>query len=95
MSKVIVVCGAGGKTSYIKKLSESYKDKRVVITTTAKIFKPKKYTETIDSHSFDNDNIIVLGRYYDDKKLMYRGDDELKKAINLADIVLIEADGAK
>ncbi|WP_157153599.1 selenium cofactor biosynthesis protein YqeC [Brachyspira murdochii] len=95
MSKVIVVCGAGGKTSYIKRLSESYKDKKVVITTTAKIFKPKKYTETIDSHSFDNDNIIILGKEYDDKKLMYAGDDELKKAIDFADIVFIEADGAK
>ncbi|WP_304332926.1 selenium cofactor biosynthesis protein YqeC [Brachyspira innocens] len=95
MSKVIVVCGAGGKTSYIKRLSESYKDKKVVITTTAKIFKPKKYTENIDLHSFDNDNIIVLGREYDDKKLMYAGDNELKKAIDFADIVLIEADGAK
>ena len=95
MSKVIVVCGAGGKTSYIKRLSESYKDKKVVITTTAKIFKPKKYTENIDLHSFDNDNIIILGKEYDDKKLMYAGDDELKKAIDFADIVLIEADGAK
>ena len=95
MSKVIVVCGAGGKTSYIKRLSESYKDKKVVITTTAKIFKPEKYTETIDSHSFDNDNIIILGKEYDDKKLMYAGDDELKKAIDFADIILIEADGAK
>ncbi|WP_300755533.1 selenium cofactor biosynthesis protein YqeC [uncultured Brachyspira sp.] len=95
MSKVIVVCGAGGKTSYIKILSESYKDKKAVITTTAKIFKPKKYTETIDSHSFDNDNIIVLGKEYDDKKLMYAGDNELKNAVDFADIVLIEADGAK
>lgn len=95
MSKVIVVCGAGGKTSYIKRLSESYKDKKVVITTTAKIFKPKKYTENIDLHSFDNDNIIILGKEYDDKKLMYAGDNELKKAIDFADIVLIEADGAK
>ncbi|PTY40293.1 selenium cofactor biosynthesis protein YqeC [Brachyspira hampsonii] len=95
MSKIIIVCGGGGKTSYIKKLSESYKDKRVVITTTAKIFKPKKYIETIDSHSFDNDNIIVLGKEYDDKKLMYAGDDELENAIDLADIILIEADGAK
>ena len=95
MSKVIVVCGAGGKTSYIKRLSESYKDKKIVITTTAKIFKPKKYTENIDLHSFDNDNIIILGKEYDDKKLMYAGDNELKKAIDFADIVLIEADGAK
>ncbi|OEJ13435.1 molybdopterin-guanine dinucleotide biosynthesis protein MobA [Brachyspira hampsonii] len=95
MSKIIIVCGGGGKTSYIKKLSESYKDKKVVITTTAKIFKPEKYTETIDAHSFDNDNIIVLGKEYDEKKLMYAGDEQLENAIKYADIILIEADGSK
>ncbi|MBW5380707.1 selenium cofactor biosynthesis protein YqeC, partial [Brachyspira hampsonii] len=95
MSKIIIVCGGGGKTSYIKKLSESYKDKKVVITTTAKIFKPEKYTETIDAHSFDNENIIVLGKEYDEKKLMYVGYEQLENAIKYADIILIEADGAK
>ena len=92
MPKIIIVCGAGGKTSYINKLSKKYKDKNVVITTTAKIFKPDKYIETIDSYSFDNDNIIVLGKEYDEKKLMYAKDDELIKAINFADVIIIEAD---
>ena len=95
MSKIIIVCGAGGKTSCIKKIAENYKDKRVVITTTTKIFKTKKYIENINSNSFDNDNIIVLGKEYDDKKLMYPGYEELNNAIKYSDIVLIEADGAK
>ena len=95
MSEIILVCGAGGKTSYIKNMAESYKDKKVIITTTTKIFKPKKYTDDIDSHSFDNDNIIILGKEFDDKKLMYAGDDILEKAMHYADIIFIEADGAK
>ena len=95
MSEIILVCGAGGKTSYIKNMAESYKDKKVLITTTTKIFKPKKYTDDIDSHSFDNDNIIILGKEFDDKKLMYAGDDILEKAMHYADIIFIEADGAK
>ena len=95
MSEIILVCGAGGKTSYIKNMVESYKDKKVIITTTTKIFKPKKYTDDIDSHSFDNDNIIILGKEFDDKKLMYAGDDILEKAMHYADIIFIEADGAK
>lgn len=95
MAEVIIVCGAGGKTSYIKKIAESYKNKKIVITTTTKIFKTAKYIENINIHSFDNDNIVVLGKEYDEKKLMYAGDDELKKALDFADIVLIEADGAK
>ncbi|MEI0490487.1 selenium cofactor biosynthesis protein YqeC [Brachyspira pulli] len=95
MSEIILVCGAGGKTSYIKNMAESYKDKKVLITTTTKIFKPKKYIDDIDSHSFDNDNIIILGKEFDDKKLMYAGDDILEKAMHYADIIFIEADGAK
>ena len=95
MSEIILVCGAGGKTSYIKNMAESYKDKKVIITTTTKIFKPKKYTDDIDSHSFDNDNIIILGKEFGDKKLMYAGDDILEKAMHYADIIFIEADGAK
>ncbi len=95
MSEIIIVCGAGGKTSYIKKIAENNKDKKIVITTTTKIFKPENYTENINNHSFDNDNIIVLGKKYNEKKLMYAGDEQLKNAIKYADIVLIEADGAK
>ncbi|MEI0747290.1 selenium cofactor biosynthesis protein YqeC [Brachyspira pulli] len=95
MSEIILVCGAGGKTSYIKNMAESYKNKKVLITTTTKIFKPKKYIDDIDSHSFDNDNIIILGKEFDDKKLMYAGDDILEKAMHYADIIFIEADGAK
>ncbi|MEI0612026.1 selenium cofactor biosynthesis protein YqeC [Brachyspira pilosicoli] len=95
MPEIILVCGAGGKTTYIKNLSKSYKDKKVIITTTTKIYKPNEYTNNINSHSFDNKNIIVLGKEYDEKKLMYAGDDELNNAIKYADIILIEADGAK
>lgn len=98
MPEIILVCGAGGKTTYIENLSKSCKnkrDKKVIITTTTKMYKPNEYTDSINSHSFDNKNIIVLGKEYDEKKLMYAGDDELNNAIKYADIILIEADGAK
>lgn len=98
MPEIILVCGAGGKTTYIENLSKSCKnkkDKKIIITTTTKMYKPNEYTDSINSHSFDNKNIIVLGKEYDEKKLMYAGDDELNNAIKYADIILIEADGAK
>lgn len=95
MPEIILVCGAGGKTTYIENLSKSYKDKKVIITTTTKIYKPNEYTDNINYHSFDNKNVIVLGKEYDEKKLMYAGDDELNNAIKYADVILMEADGAK
>lgn len=95
MPKVIIVCGAGGKTSYINYLSKKYKDKKVIITTTTKIFKTENYISHIEDDIFKNDNIAVLGKEFDKDKLTYAGDEELKKALKVADIILIEADGSK
>lgn len=95
MSKVIIVCGAGGKTSYINYLSKRYKNKRIVITTTTKIFKTESYVSHIENSTFKNNNIITLGKEFDKDKLTYVGDKELKNALKFADIIFIEADGSK
>ena len=95
MSKVIIVCGAGGKTSYINNISKKYKNKKVIITTTTKIFKTENYISHIDEETFKNNNIITLGKEFDKDKLIYAGDKELKNALRFADIIFIEADGSK
>ena len=95
MSKVIIVCGAGGKTSYINNISKKYKNKKVIITTTTKIFKTENYISHIDEETFKNNNIITLGKEFDKDKLIYAGDKELKNALRYADIIFIEADGSK
>lgn len=95
MSKVIILCGAGGKTSYINNISKKYKNKKVIITTTTKIFKTENYISHIDEETFKNNNIITLGKEFDKDKLTYAGDKELKNALRYADIIFIEADGSK
>lgn len=95
MSKVIIVCGAGGKTSYINNISKKYKNKKVIITTTTKIFKTENYISHIDEETFKNNNIITLGKEFDKDKLTYAGNKELKNALRFADIIFIEADGSK
>lgn len=95
MSKVIIVCGAGGKTSYINNISKKYKNKKVIITTTTKIFKTENYISHIDEETFKNNNIITLGKEFDKDKLIYVGNKELKNALRYADIIFIEADGSK
>ena len=95
MSKVIILCGAGGKTSYINNISKKYKNKKVIITTTTKIFKTENYISHIDEETFKNNNIITLGKEFDKDKLTYAGDKELKNALRFADIIFIEADGSK
>ena len=95
MSKVIIVCGAGGKTSYINNISKKYKNKKVIITTTTKIFKTENYISHIDEETFKNNNIITLGKEFDKDKLIYACNKELKNALRYADIIFIEADGSK
>lgn len=95
MSKVIIVCGAGGKTSYINNISKKYKNKKVIITTTTKIFKTENYISHIDEETFKNNNIITLGKEFDKDKLIYAGNKELKNALRYADIIFIEADGSR
>lgn len=95
MSKVIILCGAGGKTSYINNISKKYKNKKVIITTTTKIFKTENYISHIDEETFKNNNIITLGKEFDKDKLTYAGNKELKNALRYADIIFIEADGSK
>ena len=71
MSKVIIVCGAGGKTSYINNISKKYKSKKVIITTTTKIFKTENYISHIDEETFKNRFNVYLDKtselldYYD------------------------------
>lgn len=63
----------------------------MIITTTDEIFKSEKYTETIDYHSFDNENIIILVKEYNEKNLCMHIW-WIKKNWDLADIIFIETD---
>lgn len=86
---VKAVCGAGGKSSYIKKTAVKYASsgKRVVVTTTTHIFNDK---------DFDNyENIQVLGRPLESGKLGAPSEEEYIKCCNEADLVLVEADGSR
>lgn len=94
MAYIIAVCGAGGKSSYIKKLANKYanENKRVVVTTTTHILNDTNYSK--------NKNIKLKGRVIEGgrngmSKLTYPQDEEFKQYCNEADIVIVEADGAK
>ena len=86
---VIAVCGAGGKSTYIKRKAEEYasKGKRVVVTTTTHIFNEKKYSEY--------ENIILAGEPVDDSKLGPLSESDYMRLCDTSDIVLVEADGSR
>lgn len=87
---VISVTGAGGKTSLIfawaRELAAAGKD--VIITTTTHIFRPERMEE-------DGIRVIAADDPKDPDKLTAPPDDVLEHLKDEADVVLIEADGAR
>lgn len=99
---VISVIGSGGKTSLIELIArESVMNKRkVLITTTTKMASPGIHQyRGVDTFSLDTDTVSTHGSctlwgYTDTRKLTPVSPDLLEQAIQLFDMVLIEADGA-
>lgn len=102
--KIITVVGAGGKTSTIYKLSEeiSNLDKKVIVTTTThmkfdKDFIVVKKEEDLNlvKESLMKNNVIKIAKKESEYKVCSMDIDLIKKAIPMADFVLIEGDGSK
>lgn len=107
--ELISFVGGGGKTSSIFKLAHELKaeSKKVLVTTTTKIFvpEPKDFDKLIIRHNNENFNIIkpsassitVLGESIQNEKIWGLSPaiiDEIFQS-GLFDCILVEADGAK
>ena len=92
---IISISGAGGKTSTIKLLAKNLvrEHKKVLITTTTKMFKTADAI-TIRDKNLLQQNWVFTGQDYG-KKISSWDEEFLREIISLADITLIEADGAK
>ncbi len=99
---ILSFVGGGGKTSYIRRLSWEGRQKglRMLVMTTTHMAEPehfavlepdvKKVKELLNAES-----IAVAGRPVKNQKIAFWDEDFYKKALKLADVVLIEADGSK
>lgn len=100
---IISLVGAGGKTSIMYKLAEELENmgKRVIITTTTHIFRPVNkmvlIAETASEAAklWNGKEIAVIGMEWKDSKLQGMSLEETAKLAKLADVLLIEADGAR
>lgn len=97
---IISVAGAGGKTTTIKILTKQLvKNKcRVLITTTTKMFKQNNVITVQDKilieETINNKYWVFTGKDWGDKIGSWN-EFYLNEIIKLADVTLIEADGAK
>lgn len=101
MARVICLVGAGGKSTIMYELAARYaeKRKRVVVTTSTHIWEPKNcYARNIAEARtlWQAGGYAVVGqREAGTGKLIGLAEDELKQYEAEADVVLVEADGAK
>ncbi|NMA86200.1 MAG: putative selenium-dependent hydroxylase accessory protein YqeC [Tissierellia bacterium] len=103
--EVISFVGGGGKTTTIFKLGEEFKklDKKVLITTTTKIYEPKENYDyyflgnITEDFRPTNGSITIIGEKIEGEKLIGLSLEKLDKLIEaeIFDYILIEADGAK
>ena len=108
----ISIVGAGGKTTVMQELSKELKQlgKRIVVTTTTKIYMPEKghYDDcmiSMDDHELvefaegiTNPGIYLIGSCVDsDKKLWGIDQENIERlyAMDHIDYILVEADGSK
>jgi len=97
-SKYLTFVGAGGKTSLIEYIARrlSARGKRVLITTTTKIFAKKPYILFDDNTDFTQlQPLLRVGSTLKDGKLTSMDFKDIEKLGSAYDTVLIEADGAK
>lgn len=86
--------GGGGKSTIIKRISEEIKNS-VIITTTTHIYAPKLYyTNIADAqNAIKSEHIITVGKNCGNNKLEMAVEPYI--LVNIADFVLVEADGSK
>ena len=101
-SSVVSVIGAGGKTSSVHDLADHYRRQgyKVLVTTTTHMAEEEGLLSDLDgiSRALSETGFAFAGRLVDHKgkkKVASLPEDVLKKAIALAEITLIEADGAR
>lgn len=105
---VISIVGSGGKTTFMYTLAkEIKKDYKVLVSTSAKIGKPKKYLYdylycSIDDYknrnnTIENKSITVISKEIneDNNKLIGIDDNILSSLINDFDVAILEADGSR
>lgn len=98
---VISIVGAGGKTTLMELLASYYADmgKRVIVTTTTHILCPQRYptakNHTQLIHLLINNQIVAAGKDALHGKLQMSDCMSVADYREAADVVLIEADGAK
>jgi probable selenium-dependent hydroxylase accessory protein YqeC len=96
----IAVIGAGGKTTAIFQLAKEFvaRDLKVIITTTTRMFREPGILATTSQEAREllkNQSIVIVGSPVENGKISGLVEEQAYELTQIADIVLVEADGSK
>lgn len=98
---IIAVVGSGGKTTYIREQAKLYRKqgKRVLVTTTTHMFAEPDTLVTNDAKEIciclQEKGYCMAGQRAQEGKIAALSPEVLARAVQCADIVLVEADGSR
>ena len=96
----IAVVGAGGKTSTIFQLAREFagRNRKVIITTTTRMFRePGALATTLIEarKQLEHESVVIVGKPAENGKIAGLEEAQAKELAQIADILLVEADGSK
>lgn len=96
----IAIVGSGGKTSVIFQLAKELAacNRRVIITTTTHMYREPGTLATTTEEAeklLEQQSVVIAGRPAKEGKICGLSEDNTKKLKQIADVLLIEADGSR
>ncbi len=106
LAYVMAFVGGGGKTSSVYRLAAeaAKQNKKVIVMTTTHMLLPKKDYVFLENGKIDfreierkleQENVIIVGKNENGRKLSFVGEDVYEKLLKMADLILVEADGSR
>lgn len=102
----IAFVGGGGKTSSIYRLAAEgvKRGKKVIIMTTTHMLTPREYAVFLKNGQMDfeqvrkkllEDGVVIVGDKISEKKISFVGDEIYREFLEMAELILVEADGSR
>lgn len=106
MAYVLAFVGGGGKTSSIYRLAAegAKRGKKIIVMTTTHMLAPEKHCIFLENEQMDfeqvkmrllEDGIIIVGDKINEKKMSFVGEEIFQKLLEMAELILVEADGSR
>lgn len=106
MAYVLAFVGGGGKTSSIYRLAAEgvKRGRKIIVMTTTHMLTPKEHCAFLENGQMDfeqvkkklsEDGMIIVGDKINEKKISFVGENIYRRLLEMAELILVEADGSR